>query len=107
MAQQMDEPADLQNFAEILFNWTKENALEIYLLEQEKSKMDFNFTRCRYAEMYEEMGLKQSGHLSSCSRDADLCTGYNPDIDFERNQTIMKGASHRDFRLKTKSSSYT
>ena len=74
--------------------------MEIEVLEQDKSKMDFNVTRCRYAEMYEEMGLRDIGHLLSCSRDADFCTGFNPDIDFERNKTIMKGASHCDFRLK-------
>ena len=66
--------------------------------------MDFNVTRCRYAEMYEEMGLRDIGHLLSCSHDADFCTGYNPDIYFERNKTIMKGASHCVFCLKLKTS---
>ena len=54
MEQQVDHPANLQDFAEILPNWTKEDALEIEVLEQNKSTMDFNVTRCRYAEMYEE-----------------------------------------------------
>ena len=102
MAQQVDHPTNLQDFAEILPNWTKEDALEIEVLEQNKSTMDFNVTRCRYAEMYEEMGVRDIGHLLSCRRDADFCTGYNPDINFERSQTIMKGASHCDFRLKMK-----
>ena len=104
LAQKIDHPANLQDFADILPNWTKEDALEIEVLEQDKSKMNFNVTRCRYAEMYEEMGLRDIGHLLSCSRDADFCAGYNPDIDFERNKTIMKGASHCDFRLKLNTS---
>ena len=78
--------------------------MEIEVLEQDKSKMDFNVTRCRHAEMYEEMGLTDIGHLLNCSRDADFCTGFNPDIDIERNKTIMKGASHCDFRLKLNTS---
>ena len=53
-------------------------------------------------EMYEEMGLRDIGHLLSCSRDANFCTGYNPNIDFERNKTIMKGVSHCEFWLKMK-----
>ena len=60
--------------------------------------MNFNFTRCRHAEIYEEMGLRDIGQLLSCRREADFCTGYNPDIDFERNKTIMKEASHCEFR---------
>ena len=100
LAQEIDRPANLQDFVDILPDWTKEDALEIEVLEQDKFKMDFIVTRCRYAEMYEEMGLRDIGHLLSCSRDADFCTGYNPDIDSERNNTIMKGASHCDFRLK-------
>ena len=52
LAQKIDHPANLQDFADILPNWTKEDALEIEVLEQDKSKMEFNVTRCRYAEMY-------------------------------------------------------
>jgi len=48
------------------------------------------------------MGVSDIGHLLSCRRDADFCTGYNPDINFARSQTIMKGPSHCDFRLKMK-----
>jgi hypothetical protein len=50
--------------------------------------------------MYEEMGLRNIGHLLSCRRDADFCKGYNAAIKFERNQTIMKGATHCNFWLK-------
>lgn len=50
--------------------------------------------------MYEEMGLRNIGHLLSCRRDADFCKEYNAEIKFERNQTIMKGTTHCNFRLK-------
>ena len=56
MRDTLERPVDLNNFAKILPNWTKEEALEIEVLEQNASKMDFDVKRCRYAEMHEEMG---------------------------------------------------
>ena len=76
--------------------------MEIEVLEQDKSRMDFNLIQCRHAEIYEEMGLRDIGHLLSCCREADFCIGYNSNIDFERNNTITKGATRCDFRLKMK-----
>ncbi|WP_119305899.1 L-2-amino-thiazoline-4-carboxylic acid hydrolase [Cohaesibacter haloalkalitolerans] len=102
MAEGLDHAPTLSDFADILPNWTKEDALQIETLVTEPDQMDFNVTRCRYAEMYKEMGLGDIGHLLSCNRDGDFCVGYNPDIQLERTQTIMKGASHCDFRYKMK-----
>ena len=102
MAEGLDHAPTLSDFADILPNWTKEDALQIETLVTEPEQMDFNVTRCRYAEMYKEMGLGDIGHLLSCNRDGDFCVGYNPDIKLDRTQTIMKGASHCDFRYKMK-----
>nr|WP_319247982.1 L-2-amino-thiazoline-4-carboxylic acid hydrolase [uncultured Celeribacter sp.] len=102
MAADLDHPANLSDFAAILPNWTKEDALEMDVLTTEPDRMEFNVTRCRYAEMYKEMGVGDIGHLLSCNRDGDFCVGYNPDIELTRTQTIMKGASHCDFRYKMK-----
>ncbi|SFC22185.1 L-2-amino-thiazoline-4-carboxylic acid hydrolase [Tropicimonas isoalkanivorans] len=102
MAEHLDHPPTLEDFAAILPNWTKEDALEIEPLQASAEKMDFNVTRCRYAEMYREMGLGDIGHLLSCNRDGDFCIGYNPEIELTRTQTIMKGASHCDFRYRMK-----
>ncbi len=89
---------DLKGFADLLPQWTKQDALEIDFLEQSESNLDFNVTRCRYSEMYREMGLGEIGHLLSCNRDGSFCTGFNPDIKLTRSQTKMAGASHCDFR---------
>ncbi|WP_321337214.1 L-2-amino-thiazoline-4-carboxylic acid hydrolase [uncultured Cohaesibacter sp.] len=102
MAEGLGHAPTLSDFADILPNWTKEDALEIETLVTEPEQMDFNVTRCRYAEMYKEMGLGDIGHLLSCNRDGDFCVGYNPEIKLDRTQTIMKGASHCDFRYKMK-----
>jgi len=100
LAEDLGHAPNLSDFADILPNWTKEDALEMDVLVTEPDEMAFNVTRCRYAEMYQEMGLGDIGHLLSCNRDGDFCVGYNPEIELTRTQTIMKGASHCDFRYK-------
>src|SRR5271165_2867667 len=51
----------LQQFAAVLPSWTKEDALEIEALLQSEDELRFNVTRCRYAEMYEALGLSELG----------------------------------------------
>ncbi len=99
-ATQVDGAPDLADFYAILPNWTKEGALEIEVLDAGPNELAFNVTRCRYCEMYTEMGLREIGDLLSCNRDGDFCIGYNPEIELTRTQTIMQGASHCDFRYK-------
>ena len=89
---------NLQDMADILPNWTAEDALKIDVITEEPDKLEFNVTKCRYAEIYKEMGLGEIGHVLSCNRDGRFCTGYNPNMELERTQTIMQGASHCDFR---------
>lgn len=98
LAAREEGAADLPAFARLLPNWQKEDALQIEVLEQSEQRFDFDVVRCRYAEMYREMGLGEIGHLLSCNRDGAFCEGFNPAIKLERGQTIMQGASHCDFR---------
>ena len=79
----------LTSFADLQPLWTKDDALRLEVLHQDETRFDYNVTRCRYAEMYREMGLGHIGHLLSCNRDAAFCTGYDPSIKMERTQTIM------------------
>lgn len=100
LAAQGEGANDIAGFAALLPNWQKEDALQIEVLDQDEDRFHFNVTRCRYAEMYREMGLSEIGDLLSCNRDGAFCEGYNPDIKLERSQTIMSGASHCDFRYR-------
>ena len=97
-ADQIDGDPNLKDFYDILPLWSRDGALEIDVLETSPGKLDFNVKRCRYAEMYREMGIGEIGDLLSCQRDGDFCIGYNAEIQFRRTQTIMGGASHCDFR---------
>jgi hypothetical protein len=84
-------------FAKGLSLWTREDALRLDVKEQTETKFAFNVTRCRYAEMYKELGVQEYGALLSCGRDAALIVGFNPKIKFTRTQTIMSGAPYCDF----------
>jgi predicted ArsR family transcriptional regulator len=94
--------ASLEAFAQALGRWCEGGALEMEMLEQSPERLSFNVTRCRYAEMYRALGLADLGASLSCQRDFALIQGFNPDIELERTQTIMGGASHCDFRFHNK-----
>jgi len=79
--------------------WAEEDALFYEILEQTDQKLSFNVTRCRYAEMYERLGLKEFGYCLSCNRDESLINGFNPRMELVRTQTIMQGAKICDFRI--------
>jgi hypothetical protein len=90
--------ADLLAYAEILKIWQENDALSIDLKVRERNKLEFDVTRCRYAEMYRELGLADLGAVLSCNRDGAFCNGFNREIKLTRTQTIMGGADHCDFR---------
>ena len=85
-------------FVESLAYWTKDDALQLEVLEQSEQKLDFNVRRCRYAELYKSLGAPELGAIFSCNRDFALIDGFNEKADLKRTQTIMSGATHCDFR---------
>lgn len=92
----------LDAFADSLEFWKQDGALETNVLEQNREVFSFNVTRCRYAEMYRALGIPELGAVLSCNRDASLIEGFNGEVEFERTQTLMQGASHCDFRYRLK-----
>jgi len=96
------EDDGLEAFAAQWEPWFRGGALEIDVLEQTDATWAFNVTRCRYAELYKELGMAELGAALSCNRDGALVEGYSDEIEFERTQTIMQGASCCDFRYTKK-----
>jgi hypothetical protein len=78
--------------------WTWDDALQLDILGQTEGRLDFNVTRCRYAEMYSDLGIPELGSVLSCNRDFALVDGFNKNASLTRTQTLMEGASHCDFR---------
>ena len=97
MAQRVNGATSMQTFIDRQELWTRGGALERDVIEQNDARYRFNVTRCKYAEMYRDMGLGDIGHLLSCQRDGTFCEGYDKRLKLKRTQTIMQGASHCDF----------
>ena len=79
--------------------WSAGGAIEREVLDKSENNYDFNIVRCKYAEMYKELGLADMGFIFSCGRDGSMYSGFNEKIKLERTQTIMQGAAYCDFRL--------
>lgn len=90
---------DLGAYSESLEPWTRNGALELRVLNQSQTRLDFDVTRCQYAELYHRLGLAELGSILSCNRDASFIEGFNAAIQLDRTQTIMQGASHCDFQF--------
>jgi len=89
---------DCDAFEQSLQYWTKDDALKLDVLEKNESTLNFNVVRCRYSEMYRELGIPELGAVFSCNRDYALIEGFNPEAKLTRTQTLMEGKSHCDFR---------
>lgn len=76
----------------------REGSLIVDVVENDAAHFGFNVTRCKFMEMYEELGARDLGYLLSCNRDFAMFEGMAPDLAFDRTQTRMEGASHCDFR---------
>ena len=89
----------LEDFAKGMPLWSQDDAVAFDLVEMTAERITMNVTRCRYAEMYKELGMADLGFSLSCARDFAMVEGFNPEIKLERTQTLMEGADHCDFRF--------
>ena len=93
----------MHNFAKGMKTyWESGGAYEKEELELSETKYDFNIKRCRYAEMYKELGLAELGVVLSCGRDFEMIKGFNPRMTLVRTKTIMEGHDICDFRITLK-----
>ncbi len=86
------------HFLKSLQFWMKDDALAIDILRNTSHELHFNVKRCRYAEMYQALGITDMGATLSCNRDFALIEGFNPKARLLRTQTLMEGAEYCDFR---------
>ena len=91
---------DIDAFLETLEFWKQDGALEINVLEKSKTKLNFDVTRCKYAEFYKAMGMEDLGAILSCNRDFAMIEGFNENATLEREKTILSGSSCCTFRYK-------
>lgn len=89
----------MADFARGLSAWGAGGAYELEVLELSDVRYFFDIRRCRYAEMYQRLGLADLGFILSCSRDFALVEGFNPKMKLIRTRTIMEGDDRCDFRI--------
>ena len=92
--------ASLRTIAEEL--WAGGGALDVEVISDSDEHLDFNVTRCQYAEFYKELGLSDIGYRVHCNRDRAMVVGFSGELDLSRTQTIMEGAACCDFRFRKK-----
>lgn len=90
---------DLDGFGEVRDSWGGAGGdLTIEAVRHDADHLDFNVTRCRFAELYDRLGAHDLGFVLSCGRDFSLSEGYSNRLHLVRTQTIMQGAAFCDFR---------
>jgi predicted ArsR family transcriptional regulator len=93
--------ASLRRVAQEL--WAGGGSLDVEMVGESDDHLDFNVTRCQYAEFYKELGLSELGFRIHCNRDRAMVVGFNNELELSRSQTIMEGATCCDFRFRRKS----
>jgi hypothetical protein len=88
----------LQRVAEEL--WAGGGGMDIRVIDRSDDHLDFNVTRCRYAEFYQALGLAEIGYRFHCKRDHAMLASFNSELTLSRSQTIMEGAACCDFRFR-------
>ena len=90
--------ATIEALAAEVKTWGAGGALEEEIVEQTQRTLFLDVTRCRFAELYDALGIRDLGVELSCCRDFGFIEGFNPRIKLVRTQTIMEGAPTCDFR---------
>ncbi|WP_429299011.1 L-2-amino-thiazoline-4-carboxylic acid hydrolase [Paraburkholderia sp. GAS199] len=99
-AAQEKNGTSIASFVALQVLWEKDDALNVSVQREDAAHYDYDVHRCRYAEMYHEMGLGEIGHLLSCARDALFIEGYDSRIELTRTTTLMQGGPRCDFRYR-------
>jgi len=67
---------------------------------KDAEKLEFDVTRCRYAEFFKELNEPELGALLMCSTDFDIAATSDGEVTLTRAQTIMQGAPSCTFRYR-------
>lgn len=67
---------------------------------KDENRLEFDITRCGYAEFFRELDEPELGALLMCSTDFDIAATSNGEVTLEREQTIMQGAPSCTFRYR-------
>jgi predicted ArsR family transcriptional regulator len=67
---------------------------------KDAQRLEFDVTRCSYAEFFRALDEPELGALLMCSTDFDIAATSEGEVTLERGQTIMQGAPSCTFRYR-------
>jgi len=79
---------------------TFEGDVDYDVLKNDDDNFDLNVTRCRYAQLFRELGEPELGAILVCEVDDHIAALYAPAVKLSRTDTMMKGGTHCPFRYK-------
>jgi len=74
--------------------------VEFEIRRHDKEALEFDVTRCRFAEFFRALGEPELGALLICETDFDIASAGDGEVSLDRAQTIMRGAPSCTFRYK-------
>ncbi len=74
--------------------------VEFEMLRHNKEVLEFDVTRCRFAEFFRALGEPELGALLICATDFDIASASEGEVSLDRTQTIMQGAPSCTFRYR-------
>ena len=77
--------------------FTEGGALTVTPRRDDEECCAFDVTRCKFAELYKELGCADLGAVLSCERDAAFLEGFDESLELIRSETLMEGGSRCDF----------
>lgn len=81
-------------------NEVSASEVEFEILRHDGEALEFDVTRCRFAEFFRALGEPELGALLICETDFDVASAGEGEVSLERAQTIMRGAPSCTFRYK-------
>jgi predicted ArsR family transcriptional regulator len=82
------------------YNMVSSPGIEFEMLRHDKEAMDFDVTRCPFAEFFRVLGEPELGALLICETDFDIVATGGGAVTLTREQTIMHGAPSCTFRYR-------
>ena len=77
-----------------------EPEVDFAMRRQDEEALEFDVTRCRFAEFFRALGEPELGSLLICETDFDIAAAGGGEVSLDRAQTIMRGAPSCTFRYK-------
>jgi L-2-amino-thiazoline-4-carboxylic acid hydrolase len=82
---------------------TRDSDLDFEILKWEPEAVEYDVSRCIYADFFRGLGEPELGAVLACDSDVYLVEEVTgPDVEYRRTQSIMEGGSFCDIRWRIK-----